>query len=164
MQLIHPLVDHAADSFINNIEAVYEGSLNRALLEDNSLYHHMIATFKSVAIKHIFSTSEVETKELQGFRVISGLLKAFEPLLLCSTETFQDMVQGKKRGGLIEARLFKRLANKHLKAYLQVVEPLKSGRDFILLEFYYRCRLIQDHVSGMTDQYALEEYRNLHPN
>jgi len=164
VQLIHPLVDHAADSFINNIEAVYEGSLNRALLEDNSLYHHMIATFKSVAIKHIFSTSEVETKELQGFRVISGLLKAFEPLLLCSTETFQDMVQGKKRGGLIEARLFKRLANKHLKAYLQVVEPLKSGRDFILLEFYYRCRLIQDHVSGMTDQYALEEYRNLHPN
>jgi len=164
VQLIHPLVDHAAESFLANIEDVYEGSLNRALLEDDSLFHHIIATFKSVAIKHIFSTHEVETKELQGYRVISGLLKAFEPLLLCNTDAFQDMVNGNKRGGLIEARLFKRLANKHLKAYMKVVEPLRSKPDFVLLEFYYRCRLIQDHVSGMTDQYALEEYRNLHPN
>ena len=164
VQLIHPLVEHAADSFVANIEAVYDGSLNRALLEDDSLYHHMIETFKRVAIRHIFSTSEVETKELQGYRIISGLLDGFEPLLMCPTEQFQAMVSGESRGGLIEARLFKRLANKHLKAYLQVLEPLRESADFVLMEFYYRCRLIQDHISGMTDQYALEEYRNLYPN
>ncbi|MER1899260.1 hypothetical protein, partial [Proteus mirabilis] len=29
------------------------------------------------------------------------------------------------------------------------------------LEFYYRTRLIQDYISGMTDHYAYEEYRKL---
>mgnify|MGYP005990015121 CR=1 FL=1 len=163
VQLIHPLVEHAADRFIDNIEQVYDGSLNSALLEDDSLFHHMIATFKDVAIKHIFSTDEVETKELQGYRVITGLLDAFEPLLMCTTENFQNMAFGKARGGLIEARLFKRLANKHLKAYQQAVEPRKNKADFNLHEFYFRCRLIQDNVSGMTDQFALEEYLNLYP-
>lgn len=161
VQLIHPLVDHAAGNFIEELPNVYDGSLNRALLEDNSLFHHIIETFKQVAIKHIFSTSEVETKELQGYNIITGLLNAYEPLLMCSTDDFQNMVTGKSRGGLIEARLFKRLANKHLKAYLQALEPLQNKPDFALNEFYYRCRLIQDNISGMTDQFALEEHQNL---
>lgn len=28
-------------------------------------------------------------------------------------------------------------------------------------EFYYRCRMLQDFVSGMTDQHAQDEYRAL---
>lgn len=163
VQLIHPLVEHAAEQFIDNIEAVYHGNLNQALLEDGSLFHHMIATFKDVAVKHIFSTDEVETKELQGYRVISGLLEAYAPLLKLRTDDFQAMVNTEKRGGLIESRLFKRLANKHLKAYTVALEPLKGKPDFNLFEFYYRCRLIQDNISGMTDQFALEEYQNLFP-
>ena len=163
VQLIHPLVEHAATQFIDNIESVYHGNLNQALLEDGSLYHHMIATFKDVAVKHIFSTDEVETKELQGYRVISGLLEAYAPLLKLRTDDFQAMVNANKRGGLIESRLFKRLANKHLKAYKVALEPLEGKPDFNLFEFYYRCRLIQDNISGMTDQFALEEYQNLYP-
>ncbi len=81
VQLIHPLVEHAADRFIENVDACYDGNLNSALLEDNSVFHHMIETFKAVAIRYIFSTNEVETKELQGYRIITGLLNAYVPLL-----------------------------------------------------------------------------------
>lgn len=28
--------------------------------------------------------------------------------------------------------------------------------------FYFRCRLMQDDISGMTDQFAYDEYRALH--
>ncbi len=28
-------------------------------------------------------------------------------------------------------------------------------------EYYYRCRLLQDYISGMTDLYAWDEYRRL---
>lgn len=162
VQLIHPLVEHAASSFIENIQQVYDGELNRALLEDDSLFHQMISTFKDVAIKYIFSTNEVETKELQGYRIITGLLDTYEPLLLMRTEQFQDMVSGKGTGGLIEARLFKRLPRKHLKAYQQALLPLEKKPDFKLHEFYYRSRLIQDNISGMTDQFALDEFQNLY--
>lgn len=157
VQLIHPLVEHAADNFIENIEQVYDGSFNSALLEDDSVYHHVIETFKQVAIKYIFSTNEVETKELQGYRIITGLLDAYAPLLTYPHDKFIAMVDGSERGGLIEARLYKRLPKKHLKAYLQIVESLRDKPDFKLFEFYYRCRLLQDFVSGMTDQFALDE-------
>jgi dGTPase len=29
------------------------------------------------------------------------------------------------------------------------------------MEYYHRCRLIQDYISGMTDLYAWDEYRRL---
>jgi dGTPase len=161
VQLIHPLVDHAAQRFIDNVDGCFHGNLNSALLEDDSVFHHMIETFKDVAIKHIFSTAEVETKELQGYRVIAGLLDAYAPLLKYPKDKFLAMVTGEQRGGLIEARLYKRLPKKHLKAYQAAIEEAKSHSDFAVLEFYYRCRLIQDFISGMTDQFAFEEAQNL---
>lgn len=161
VQLIHPLVEHAADKFIEHYDEVYEGSYNGALLEDGSVYHHIIETFKRVAIENIFSTDEVETKELQGYGIINNLLDAYAPLLNYPMDKFLAMVDKEQRGGLIEARLYKRLPKKHLKAYQEAINPKRDKPDFALFEFYYRCRLIQDCISGMTDQFALEEASNL---
>ena len=163
VQLIHPLVDHAADNFINNIEQVYKGSLNRALLEDHSLFHAIVKTFKNVALKYIFSSNEVETKELQGYRVISQLLEGYQPILQLNTEQFVALTKGERINDIIASRLFNRLPNKHVRAYVESIKEIKATSNFKLLEFYYRCRLIQDNISGMTDQFAVEEYQNLHP-
>jgi len=157
------LVDHAADNFIDNIDSVYHGSLNRALLEDKSLYHGIVKTFKNVAVKYIFSSNEVETKELQGYRVISQLLNGYEPILSLSTEQFETLVKGERINDIIASRLFNRLPNKHVRAYVEATDKIKQQSNYKLLEFYHRCRLIQDNISGMTDQFALEEYQNLYP-
>lgn len=159
VSLIHPLVQHAVEAFVENIESIYTGNFNRALLEDDSLNHRLIETFKKVAIKHIFSVAEVETLELQGYKIISELLNQYRPLLALSADDFQQVIDGGHRDLLIESRLAKRLANKHISAYQLAVKHLDT--DFPLWEGYYRCRLIQDMVSGMTDQYALDEYREL---
>ena len=161
VNLIHPLVQHAADSFIDNYQAVCQGSFNRALLEDDSLCHRLVETFKKVAIRHIFSVPEVETLELQGYRIISGLLDAYQPLLTLSAEDFAQVISGGHRDLLIESRLARRLPNKHVSAYRLAVEKHQQQPDRGLWEAYYRCRLVQDMVSGMTDQYALDEYREL---
>nr|WP_204101073.1 dGTPase [Saliniradius amylolyticus] len=162
VNLIHPLVNHAADSFIDNIEAVYHGKLNRALLEDESLNHRIIDTFKRVAIKHIFSVSEVETLELQGYQIITGLLNYYRPLLELDADTFQAVLAQGARGYLVESRLAKRLPRKHVRAYHNALQRLTTEAvDFALWESYYRCRLLLDMVSGMTDQFALEEYQTL---
>lgn len=160
VRVIHPLVRHAARAFIDNLATVREGSLNRALLEDDSACHTVIETFKRVAVANVFSVPEVETLELQGYRIISGLLDHFKPLLLLSRADFGRLVAGEKKGLLVESRLFKRLPNKHVKAYLAAVaedRPVAAE----VWERYCRCRLIQDMVSGMTDQFALDEFHTL---
>ena len=63
----------------------------------------------------------------------------------------------------IETRLFHKLSGKHRKAYQQQMRALIVEHKYqrLLWERYYRSRLIQDYISGMTDNYAWDEYRRL---
>lgn len=164
--LVHPLVDHAAGAFLGNLEAVHRGDLDRALLEDHSPAHGVIETFKKVAMEHVFCVPEVETLELQGYRIITGLLDHYLPLLLLSQDDFTRLLAGDRKGLLVESRLYKRLPKKHVKAYQTLLGqgPFEEDRQDLpqgLWERYCRCRLIQDMVSGMTDQFALDEFQAL---
>ena len=161
VNLIHSLVEHAAHTFIEQQEAIGRGDLNRALLEDGSPCHSVIKTFKNVALARIFTVPEVETLELQGYRIITGLLDHYHPLLKLSSADFARLLDGDKKGLLIESRLVKRLPNKHVKAYLTIRDNTPVGIQPDQWELYCRCRLIQDMISGMTDQFALDEFHTL---
>ena len=164
VRLIHPLVRHSAAQFIANIEAVYHGSLNRALLEDHSQYHAITSTFKQVARQFVFNQPEVETLELQGFRIIHGLLDSYRPLLQLTAADFAALLQDNGYQHAMAQRLAHRLPNKHVAAYQQAVAQLTepAGTEpWRSVEFYYRCRLLQDYISGMTDHFAFDEYQTL---
>ena len=165
------LPQHACKQFIDNIESVFHGNFNRALIEDNSDNHAIVKTLKNVALKYAFCDSEVEKSELQGYRIITGLLEAYKPLLMLDKNTFTNIDEAP----LYERRLYKKLPNKHLRAYEIAIQTLEKEKgtqpdipflpyqyDDDVWEFYFRVRLIQDYISGMTDQYAYDEYRNMH--
>lgn len=161
--LIHPLVEHAAEQFITHLEQVYHGRFNRALLEDESPAHRVTQTLKEVAFNHVFNHSEVETLELQGERIITGLLDIYRPLLQLNRRDFSTIVN--KQAGQShpkQQRLFNRLSSKHVTAYKIAIARLEGSEPHTeLMEFYYRCRLLQDYISGMTDQFALDQYKIL---
>jgi dGTPase len=159
VMMIHPLVRHAATQFSDNIDAVYHGTLNRALLEDSSQYHAITAAFKQVARQFVFNQPEVETLELQGFRIIAGLLDCYRPLLQLSAEAFSTVLQNSGYQLAQQQRLAHRLPNKHVAAYQLAVADLAAEER--ALELYYRCRLLQDFISGMTDHFAFDEYQTL---
>jgi dGTPase len=155
--VLHPLAEHATERFISNIDDVYAGSFNAALLEDESIAHAISETLKKVAVKYVFCDKEVESRELQGYKILSGLLDVYKPLLSLNRTDFEAVKQQQKSARLLDKRLFKKLPNKHLRAYDAVINEHSSDED----EFYYRCRLFQDYISGMTDQFAYDEYRAL---
>ncbi|PSV44858.1 dGTPase [Photobacterium indicum] len=164
------LPQHACKQFIKNIEKVFHGTFNRALIEDQSVNHALVKTLKNVAMNYAFCDPEVERSELQGYRIITGLLETYKPLLLLNKKTFTNI----QDAPLYERRLYKKLPNKHLKAYEIAIKTLDEEKGKVLdipylpynfsdevWEFYFRVRLIQDYISGMTDQYAYDEYRAL---
>lgn len=159
INLIHHLIDHASQRFIDNIEAVYQGNLNQALLEDGSVANKIIKTFKQVGYEHVFNHQEVQDLELQGHRIITGLLDIYQRLLGLRYDQFVQLAQGQTKGMSYEALLLKRIDAKIIKAYLK--STLASESDVQLWEFYCRCRMVQDHVSAMTDHSALDEYKLL---
>lgn len=160
---LNKLVPYAARRFIENLPQIFDGNFNQALLEDDSDYSQLLELYKSVAVKEVFSHPDVEQLELQGYRVISGLLDIYQPLLKLSLSDFSELVEKERLRRLpIESRLFQKLSTRHRLAYVEAVNKLsRSAVDFPALEFYYRCRLIQDYISGMTDLYAWDEYRRL---
>ena len=162
VSLSHPMVQHATEQFIENIEAIFQGSYNNALLEDKSRYHAITETLKQIAIKYVFSHREVEKLELQGYRIISGLLDFYKPLLALDSQTFSKVLANKKDAPLIAKHLAKKLPEKHITTYQRALALLNTAQaDYSTLEYYHRCRLIQDYISGMTDHFAYDEYRSL---
>lgn len=157
------LVPHAASRFIEHLPAVYHGEFNEALLEDGSPHSLLLDIFKKVAFRHVFNHPDVEQLELQGYRVISGLLDIYRPLLQLSRQEFSELVaQDYLKGYPIATRLFHKLSTRFRQAYSEAMELLdKTPQETDIWEYYYRVRLIQDYISGMTDLYAWDEYRRL---
>lgn len=173
------LPKYASQRFVDNIEEIFIGQFNQALIEDYSECHAVVETLKTVARKYAFCAPEVEMQELQGFKIIQGLLNAYAPLLTLSRAEFQSVLKDDyKNASGYTLRMFHKLPKKHLRAYRQAVEFLENedlkesfishftGSDVYHLaddawEFYFRCRLIQDYISGMTDQFAYDEFREL---
>ncbi|TCB92224.1 dGTPase [Enterobacter wuhouensis] len=160
---LNKLVPYAASRFIDNLPMVFSGEFNHALLEDDSSFSQLLELYKHVAMRHVFSHPDVEQLELQGYRVISGLLEIYSPLLQLSVEEFSDLVANERVRRLpIESRLFQKLSTRHRLAYVEAVGKLdRHAAQWPVMEYYYRCRLIQDYISGMTDLYAWDEYRKL---
>ncbi|MEI9483431.1 dGTPase [Enterobacter cancerogenus] len=160
---LNKLVPYAASRFIDNLPMVYSGEFNHALLEDDSSYSQLLELYKNVAVRHVFSHPDVEQLELQGYRVISGLLDIYQPLLQLSVDEFSELVENERvRRIPIESRLYQKLSTRHRLAYVEAISKLdRNAAQWPVMEYYYRCRLIQDYISGMTDLYAWDEYRKL---
>ncbi|CAB9495841.1 dGTPase [Alteromonas macleodii] len=159
------LVSYAADVIFNNLSAILEGSYGGHILEDNSPESCMAKAMKNVAFSYVFNHPEVEANELKGYTVITGLLEKYKPLLEAPQQTFIEALNNSKDVPVFLSRLCKKLPAKHLRAYNETMENGTGNSGSFpntkVMEYYYRCRLIQDLISGMTDQYALDEYRQL---
>lgn len=131
-------------------------------MEDASECSDSLKLYKNVAVKHVFSHPDVEQLELQGYRVISGLLEIYRPLLSSSLSDFTELVEKERvKRFPIESR-HSTNSRRAIGWPMSSCHKLPSDSpEFPLWEYYYRCRLLQDYISGMIDLYAWDEYRRL---
>lgn len=164
-KLVNSLVAHVSEIYVKNHEAVFEGSFNSALLEYDkaSKYYKAIKILQDISTKYIYKNAHVQTLELKGYAIINGLLDIYKPLLDLNFQDFAKLIKDEKIPCFIAMRLIKRISSKQIVAYSNDVKKLdiNDKETFCLLEYYYCVRLIIDYVSGMTDDFALEEYKTL---
>ena len=162
-QLIYKLVNYVSNLYIENHDAIFEGSFNNALLEFDKFHECSIAIeiLQNISAEYIYSNTQVQELELKGYAIIQGLFDIYEPLLKLTTYEFEMLLNGEKIKCLICKNLLSRLSKKHLVAYKKSVSTLKDNENEDILEWYYRARLVIDYISGMTDDYSLYEYQAL---
>ncbi len=161
-RFVRELVGLAAQTYLQNHEAIFEGSFNSSLLEfDKSTpQHKAVGILRAISKKHIYESREVKTLELRGHKILNSILDAYKPLVEISGKDFRRILKGGRIDNFIAARLLSRISQKQIAVYRSDTRAL-AGKDYALMERYYRVRMVVDYVSAMTDDYALEEYKIL---
>lgn len=164
-QLVTSLVRHVTGIYVHHHEAIFEGTFNSALLEydKESEYYKAVKILQNISTKYIYQNKDVQKLELQGYTIVNGLLNIYKPLLELCADDFAKLLQDKRIDCFIAMRLIKRISSKQIVAYQNDVKTLdpKETETYHLMERYYRIRLITDYISGMTDDFALNEYQTL---
>ncbi|MGB5868252.1 MAG: dGTPase [Arcobacteraceae bacterium] len=162
-KLIYKLVDYVSDLYLMHHDAIFDGSFNNALLEFDKLHECSIAVeiLQNISYEYIYSNVQVQQLELKGYAIIQGLFNIYEPLLKLTSLEFEILLDGGRVNCLICKNLLARLSKKHLVAYKKSVGELKDDGNKDVYEWYYRARLVIDYISGMTDDYSLNEYQAL---
>jgi len=116
----------------------------------------------------LYSSWIVRQREITAHAVLCGLLGAYLPLMSCDRDRFVKSLAGERRddrGRPIgrESSLVSHIAKKYLAVYRETVQrseqELGNSGEFTVKERIHRMRLVVDHISGMTDEFALQSFQ-----
>jgi dGTPase len=143
--LISYLVKLAVSNFVNNYEDICCGKYEHELINDDS--NNVAKTLFEICASKIFPQKSIQTLELTGDSVITGLLDYYIKFIFHSEKDYRKRAIGLISRSLIKASLLENNFGKEVK--------------FEDLNDYYKLRVIVDFITGMTDQYALNHFQKL---
>lgn len=152
-------MNEAVDTFISREKDIYEGEAD-SLISNKTQMGRVLKTIKNVSKQILYTSFEAESIEITGYAVIIGILNKYKSVFKMSFENFSKVLRNDDVDGFdIEKRLIHFIGNRYIKAYNYELENILGDDDFLIKEWWIRAHLIIDHISGMTDEYALESYQ-----
>jgi len=136
-KVINTLVQACADAFLSQQDLILKSQFSGSLIDSLDPYRKALAIIEKKSIGRIYNHDSVMKIELAGFKIMSGLIEDFVEAALLPKDQRQKRHQ--KVLGLIPNQY----------RFTDEERP------------YQKVMCILDFVSGMTDNYALELYRNL---
>lgn len=135
----------------------------KSLISNEKDMGRVLETMKSVSRKILYTSFEAENIELTGYAVIIGILNKYKSILKMAYKDFEKLINNENIKGFdLERRLIHFIGKRYIKAYKYAMEKNKDGEEnFLVKEWWLRAHLIIDHISGMTDEYALQTYQML---
>ena len=151
------LFQKVVQEFISNYEAIMSGQYKaNQLLHTNTV---LIEELKKVTKDNCFACHEVLALELVGDKVIRTLLNTFVEILInhSGRELLDTRTYAGKVFKLISANFIYIAENEH-----ENVSALETEEERLdALSVYDKLHLAVDFVSGMTDSYAVNLYKEL---
>lgn len=140
--LIKYFVVLSVNNFINNYDRIMNGTYSEELINDDK--YKVAKELSNFCVSKIFSNKEITSLELTGHSVIKGLLDYFIDFTFSTNDDYRKRAVGMISKSTIKAAL------------------LETGKQtFDDLSDYFKLRVIVDYISGMTDQYALNQFQKI---
>ena len=162
-KLINKCVQEFAKKFIDNIESIVKGEMVEIPKDKDDVREKCLGKIKKFARKRIYSDRKIELVELAGAKIIEGLLDEYEPILNIEEDNFIKLINGGKgKEYPFEFRLINTIPKNYIKKYQKSMDYYKGGNcKEPPYEKSVRAQLLVDFISGMTDDFALEQYQFL---
>ena len=152
----------AVKNYIDHHEEIYNGTAGAIIDESYGIMGKILETIKAVSRSVLYPSIEAESIELTGYAVINGILHNYQRMLKMQYRDFRLVADHQGRSFAVEQRLFNRIGNRCVNAYKKAVEVLdEQDPEFAQKEWWLRVHLVVDHISSMTDAFALETYQML---
>jgi len=157
-------MEETINNYFENETAIFNGTAD-SLISINKPMGRVLDTIKNVSRRILYTSFDAESIELTGYAVITGILQNYERMLSLPYDLFNKLVNGEKienKNVDVERRLFNRLGQRYINAYkYAIAEYGNEQHEYPIREWWLRVHLLLDHVSGMTDEFALETYQML---
>ncbi|UJP66939.1 dNTP triphosphohydrolase [Mongoliitalea daihaiensis] len=138
--IIANLVEAALNEFLKNLDEISNGNYHSELLKDNLLSQSL----KKICDDHIFPKREIYQLEVTGHSAISGLLDHYIDFVFKKDKHYVRRAKGMISGGLIRS--------------MKIDTSIENFEEF---STYNKLQIIVDFISGMTDQFALDQYQRI---
>jgi len=154
-------INDAANNFIDNYSEFLCGKADQLIPCDGM--GKVLETIKQFSRTRLYTSLEAESIELTGYAVMTGILRHFQRLLVLPHDKFEKLLSHNVRPSELayEIRLFNQLGNRCVKSYNFELDKIKGDKKFTVIEWWLRVHLLIDHISGMTDEFALQTYQML---
>lgn len=157
-------MEETINNYFEHETAIFNGTAD-SLISVNEPMGRVLDTIKNVSRRILYTSFDAESIELTGYAVITGILQNYERMLSLPHGLFNKLVNGEKienKDVDVERRLFNRLGQRYINAYkFAIAEYRNEQHEYPIREWWLRVHLLLDHVSGMTDEFALETYQML---
>lgn len=159
--LFQILVKAVADEFVNNLSKIETGKYNKELLE-GCAYSAVEEKLFKLCKENIFTNREINSLELTGDAVISGLLDYYIKFLIDDTKgDYLKRVTSLISSSYIDIAIYEDAEEKGRECEVANMTELDRIKEVKELSEYSKLRLIVDYISGMTDKFALVQYQKL---
>jgi dGTPase len=139
------LVNEVSKKFIENLEALTEGSFNEELTKCIA-FNDEFSEFKKIAKEKIYTARQIIEIEAAGYSVIEKLLEFF-------IKALQEQYEFKCCGGKMSSRS---------KTIIQLIPESFIGQNKIpSSDLYIRVLRMVDYIAGMTDSFAVSVYKKM---
>lgn len=158
------------EHYVNHIADYVSGKKGEIISEKNiEKSARILKVLKEIANTIIYRSKEAEEIEVAGFAIVYGLLEFFGTLLKIPQDIFSAFVYERidsskiKKDYSYEFRVFNMLSKRCVENYRHELKEWENDKSNNIninsIEWWLRVHLIIDHISGMTDDFALQTYQ-----
>lgn len=141
------LITAAACGFIENYSDIMSGLYEKDLFTDPEMAG-LLKALKNIAYDYAFTSQSIYRTEIAANNIINYLMDHMVPAAI--------RFDGKTSAGLMEEKFISLISDNYKATYNRYSKNLSEDR-----KLYLKLLLVTDSLSGMTDSYARDSYREL---